>query len=60
MDRAEFRSQFPIVDTWAFFDHAAVSPIPLNAVAALHAYADEVARNGRHIDNAASSQIYKA
>ncbi len=46
MDRAEFRSQFPIVDTWAFFDHAAVSPIPLNAVAALNAYADEVARNG--------------
>ena len=46
MDRAAFRSQFPVVDTWAFFDHAAVSPIPVNAVAAMNAYADEIARNG--------------
>ncbi len=46
MDWAEFRAQFPVAETWAYFDHAAVSPIPSNAVAALKGYADDLARNG--------------
>ena len=46
MDLIEFRAQFPITEQWAFFDHAAVSPIPLRAVAAMSAYSDEIARNG--------------
>ena len=46
MEWAEFRAQFPITEQWAFFDHAAVAPIPLTAVAAMRAYADEIARNG--------------
>ena len=46
MDWSDFRAQFPIADRWAFFDHAAVAPIPERAVAALNAYAEEIARNG--------------
>ncbi len=46
MDWAEFRAQFPVTERWAFFDHAAVAPIPLTAVAAMKAYADEISQNG--------------
>ncbi len=46
MDWSAFRSQFPITSTWAFLDHAAVSPLPTPAVVALHGYAQSLAANG--------------
>jgi selenocysteine lyase/cysteine desulfurase len=46
MDFTAFRSQFPITARWAFLDHAAVAPLPSPAVAALRAYADNLAENG--------------
>ncbi|MCS7166973.1 MAG: aminotransferase class V-fold PLP-dependent enzyme [Gemmatales bacterium] len=41
-----FREQFPVTQRWAFFDHAAVSPISRAAHAALCAWADDVLYNG--------------
>src|SRR5258707_6828854 len=46
MDWAAFRSNFPVTSRWAFFDHAAVAPLPLPAVRALAEYADDLAQNG--------------
>ncbi|MEO2088812.1 MAG: aminotransferase class V-fold PLP-dependent enzyme [Gemmataceae bacterium] len=46
MDWTAFRSHFPVTRRWAFFDHAAVSPIPDTAVAELDWYALTVAENG--------------
>lgn len=40
------REQFPVTASWAFLDHAAVSPLPVAAVAALREYADSLAENG--------------
>jgi cysteine desulfurase/selenocysteine lyase len=42
----DFRAQFPVTRRWAFFDHAAVAPLPAPAVAALRDYADDLAANG--------------
>ncbi|MCA9039317.1 MAG: aminotransferase class V-fold PLP-dependent enzyme [Planctomycetaceae bacterium] len=36
-----FRTQMPITEKWAFFDHAAVAPITRNAQTALHQWADQ-------------------
>ena len=46
MDWSAFRAQFPVTASWAFLDHAAVSPLPAPAVAALRHYADNLAANG--------------
>jgi selenocysteine lyase/cysteine desulfurase len=46
MDWTAFRAQFPVTASWAFLDHAAVSPLPAPAVAALRDYADNIAANG--------------
>src|SRR5947208_3643984 len=46
MDWSAFRLQFPVTASWAFFDHAAVAPLPTPAVAALHDYAKSLAANG--------------
>lgn len=46
MDWPAYRSHFPVTRQWAFFDHAAVSPIPDTAVAELDWYARTVAGNG--------------
>lgn len=46
MDWSAFRSQFPVTASWAFLDHAAVSPLPTLAVTALHNYAASLAANG--------------
>jgi cysteine desulfurase/selenocysteine lyase len=46
MDWSAFRSQFPVTASWAFLDHAAVSPLPTPAVAALHEYAASLASHG--------------
>jgi cysteine desulfurase / selenocysteine lyase len=46
MDWTAFRSHFPVAARWAFFDHAAVAPIPDTAVAALTEYGHRIAENG--------------
>jgi cysteine desulfurase/selenocysteine lyase len=46
MNWDEFRSHFPVTGRWAFFDHAAVAPLPTPAVEALRDYADDLAANG--------------
>jgi selenocysteine lyase/cysteine desulfurase len=46
MDWTDFRSHFPVTGRWAFFDHAAVCPIPDVAVAALAEYGRRIAENG--------------
>lgn len=46
MDWSVFRSHFPVTRRWAFFDHAAVSPIPDTAIAELDWYARTVGENG--------------
>ena len=46
MDHAAFRSHFPVTKRWAFFDHAAVAPLPDVAVAALAEYGTMLAENG--------------
>jgi cysteine desulfurase/selenocysteine lyase len=46
MDWTAFRARFPVVKRWAFFDHAAVAPIPDRAVEALEEYGRRVAENG--------------
>jgi cysteine desulfurase / selenocysteine lyase len=46
MNRAAFRSEFPVAARWAFLDHAAVAPLSAPAVAALHEYAASLAENG--------------
>jgi selenocysteine lyase/cysteine desulfurase len=46
MDWTAFRAHFPVTAHWAFFDHAAVCPIPDVAVAALTEYGRRIAENG--------------
>jgi cysteine desulfurase/selenocysteine lyase len=46
MNWDQFRANFPVVERWAFMDHAAVAPLPSPAVAALAEYADDLSRNG--------------
>ena len=46
MDWTAFRAHFPVVKRWAFFDHAAVAPIPDRAVEALEEYGRRIAENG--------------
>lgn len=41
-----FRSHFPVTRKWAFFDHAAVAPIPDTAAAEMARYATLVGENG--------------
>ena len=36
----------PITEKWAYFDHAAVAPLPANAAQAITQYADEAMRQG--------------
>jgi len=45
-DWAEFRRHMPVAERWAYFDHAAVAPLPEPARAALATWADEVCRDG--------------
>ncbi len=46
MDWSAFRAEFPVTASWAFLDHAAVSPLPRPAVRALHDYAASLSQNG--------------
>jgi cysteine desulfurase / selenocysteine lyase len=40
------RSEFPVAERWAYFDHAAVSPLPRRSGDVLRAWAEEQERNG--------------
>src|SRR5687767_6555909 len=46
MDWAALRDQMPVTRQWAFFDHAAVAPLPAPAARAMAACADDFAANG--------------
>lgn len=47
MDWDELRErEFPVARTWAYFDHAAVSPLPACAADRLRAWVDHQERNG--------------
>lgn len=39
-------AEFPVSERWAYFDHAAVAPLPRRSAAALRAWADDQERNG--------------
>jgi cysteine desulfurase / selenocysteine lyase len=41
-----FRSEMPVVRKWAYFDHAAVAPLPAPAAEAIAAWAREAAEEG--------------
>ncbi|MEZ6045645.1 MAG: aminotransferase class V-fold PLP-dependent enzyme [Planctomycetaceae bacterium] len=43
-----FRSQMPVTEKWAYFDHAAVAPITRNAQQALHQWTDQAALGAMH------------
>jgi cysteine desulfurase/selenocysteine lyase len=45
-DWEAFRRQMPIAQTWAYFDHAAVSPLPEPTRRALVDWAEEASRSG--------------
>lgn len=45
-DWAEFRHQMPVARRWAYLNHAAVSPLPEPARAAVAAWAQDAAANG--------------
>ena len=40
------KAEFPVSERWAYFDHAAVSPLPRRTTAALCEWSGDVARNG--------------
>jgi cysteine desulfurase / selenocysteine lyase len=40
------QSEFPVTERWAYFDHAAVAPLPRRAGNMLRAWTDEQERNG--------------
>lgn len=46
IDWTAFRREMPVTEKWAYFDHAAVSPLPAPTRAVLTAWADDAARNG--------------
>ncbi len=46
MDLNKLRDEFPVTRRWAFFDHAAVSPLPRRTADSLHAWADDMLANG--------------
>lgn len=41
-----WRSQMPIAEKWAYFDHAAVAPLPAPAAHAIRQFADEASQMG--------------
>ena len=40
------KAEFPVAGRWAYFDHAAVAPLPRRSGEALRAWADDQERNG--------------
>jgi cysteine desulfurase / selenocysteine lyase len=45
MEKA-FRDQMPVAKSWAYFDHAAVSPIPRRAAQAMRGWIDQATQDG--------------
>ena len=45
-DWSAFRAHFPVTRKWAFFDHAAVAPLPDPAARAIAEYAQDLVENG--------------
>lgn len=43
---AEFRRQMPVAESWAYFDHAAVSPLPAQAQQRLGAWTKDATSHG--------------
>lgn len=41
-----FRDQMPVAKSWAYFDHAAVSPIPYRAAQAMRSWIDQATQDG--------------
>ncbi|MEM8671462.1 MAG: aminotransferase class V-fold PLP-dependent enzyme [Planctomycetota bacterium] len=41
-----WRQQMPVTEQWAYFDHAAVAPLPLPAVQAIQKYTSEASQSG--------------
>jgi selenocysteine lyase/cysteine desulfurase len=46
MDWTRYRSEMPITQRWAFFDHAAVAPITARAQKAINEWTADMAENG--------------
>jgi cysteine desulfurase/selenocysteine lyase len=48
MNRMEkaFRDQMPVAKSWAYFDHAAVSPIPYRTAQAMRSWIDQATQDG--------------
>src|SRR5689334_3742641 len=46
MDWTALREQFPVTRHWAFFDHAAVTPLSAPARRAMTEWAEDMADNG--------------
>jgi cysteine desulfurase / selenocysteine lyase len=54
---ADFRSHMPVARRWAYFDHAAVSPLTGDARQALARFADDATENGAAFYPAWTKQI---
>jgi len=46
VDASEFRAAMPVAQKWAYFDHAAVAPLPRAAQLAIHRWATDAAEQG--------------
>ncbi|MCS7047436.1 MAG: aminotransferase class V-fold PLP-dependent enzyme, partial [Gemmataceae bacterium] len=46
MDWSRLRADVPVVQRWAYFDHAAVAPLTVRAAAALREWTDDLLANG--------------
>src|SRR5262245_29130387 len=46
MDWNDVRTQFPVTQNWAFFDHAAVAPLTKAAGEAIGGYVKDLTENG--------------
>ena len=46
IDWDDFRRQMPVVEHWAYFDHAAVAPLSGPAATAMRRWIDEAALDG--------------
>lgn len=46
MTADDYRSQYPVLERWVFFNHAAVAPLCRPALERIRAWADDAARSG--------------
>lgn len=44
--RRQFRGEMPVVERWAYFDHAAVAPLPRPTAAAISKWLEEIVHEG--------------